>query len=290
MSVFNKKLGVISILCLVSLCHAATTQELKKTLEQAVEFSLKATFESIAPMSDDVTLDQVKVYSSRGMLRIETVVDEVARDQVIMIPAPPAQKEYVWLTANGGALKNIVIERHYPTNWSWWPIVYALTHTSFIENASFTVQDGSYDTIPCYKITVSKSNQTAWETLSPFLFKWRTVSNLFQSDQKIRYRNFTSEEFHDNHNELQDNAFAAIELWIGKSAERPFIYSYKAFNKNGEILASGNWGKISFPAQIDQKLFELPPGVKIITVENKAEYGEAYIGNFTSGQKIAIQR
>lgn len=283
MNLFNKKLYITSIVCLLSLCNAATTQDLKKVLTQAVEFSLNATFESIAPGSDDVRLNQVKVYSSKGRLRIETVVDQVARDQVILIPAPPAEKEYVWLVSKGKVLENIVIERHYPTNWSWWPIVYALVNTSFIKNAGFTVQDSSYNTIPCYKITVSKGNQTAVETLSPWLFKWRTVSNIFPANPKIRSRNFTSEEFSNNKRELQDNYFATIELWIGKSAERPFIYKYKALNRNREVVASGNWGKISFPAQIDQKLFEVPPAAKIKVVKSKAEYGEVYIDNFSAG-------
>ena len=284
MNSYLKKLYITSIvLGFTFLCNAATTQELKKALTQAVEFSLNATFESIAPMSDDVTFNQVKVYSSMGKLRIETVVDQKARDQVILIPAPPAKKEYVWLVSNGKVLENIVIERHYPTNWSWWPIVYAMVNTSFIENARFTVQDSSYNTIPCYKITVSKGNHTALETLSPWLFKWRTVSNIFPSNPEIRYRNFTSEEFAKNKKKLQDNAFSAIELWIGKSAERPFIYGYRAWSQDGAIIASGNWGKISFPAQIDQKLFEVPPDAKVKIVESKVEYGNAYIDNFTAG-------
>ena len=93
MNSYLKKLYITSIvLGFTFLCNAATTQELKKALTQAVEFSLNATFESIAPMSDDVTFNQVKVYSSMGKLRIETVVDQMARDQVILIPAPPAKK------------------------------------------------------------------------------------------------------------------------------------------------------------------------------------------------------
>lgn len=242
MNLFSKRLFIAGILCLVSFCNAATTQELKRALAKAVEFSLNATFESTAPTYNGFTHKQAKVYSSDGRLRIENVVDQVARDQVILILAPPAEKEYVWLVSDGKVLKNIVIERHYPTTWSWWPMVYALVNTSFIENARITVQDGSYRTIPCYKITVSKSSSTALEKQSPWLFKWQTISKIFSSDPKIRYRNFTLEEFQNNKKELQDNSFSAVELWVGKSAGRPFIYEYRAFDRDGAVIASGNWG------------------------------------------------
>lgn len=46
----------------------------------------------------------------------------------------------------------------------------------------------------------------------------------------------------------------------------------------------GIGGKISFPAQIDQKLFEVPPEAEIKIAESKAEYGSAYIDNFSAGE------
>lgn len=187
------------------------------------------------------------------------------------------------MPSGGKLLKNLVIERHFPTNWGWWPIPYALVNGPFTNNADFAVEDSSYNDIPCFKVIVTKDAKTELSSLSPWLFKYRTISRLFPSQREIRYRNFTSEEFNRHKAELQKNSFAKVELWIGKSPDRPFIYQFRAFSPAGEIIETQDCGNISFAPQLNQKLFEIPTGAKVMVVKTHQEYSEAYIDNFTAG-------
>lgn len=272
------------LLCMVFSAYGDAGDRAKTLLKQAVDYSLNAGFQSRNPVSGGVENKDVAIYSGNGKIRIDHPVDQRRRNQTIIISAPPEIKEQVWLTEHGKVVEHLVLERLYPTNWSWWPIVHAMTEPDRIDRGSYRVFHGKYRGIPCDRIVVRyRDDDDTIAHSPPWHFQWKKLREIFGRNSGVHSRGFTREEFDQNISALKSAYFSTIELWVDQTPGRPFIYSFRAWGRNGEMLAAEDWGTVTFVEEIDgAKLFP-PDGAKVKSVKNNQEFSEAYIGNFTAG-------
>jgi len=277
-------IGLCYFICAQASVYGATTDQIKSFLRKAIDYSLHANFQSRGPSSNDVENKDVSIYSGNGNIRIDTSVDQRRRNQAILISAPPEIKEQVWLTEDGNVVDHLVIERHYPTDWSWWPVIYAMTDPSRIDKGTYQLSSDRYRGIPCYKISVRyRNDDDTIVNAPPWHFQWKKLRGIFGKDSDIHSRKLTREEFDQNILALKSAYFAAIELWIDQNPQRPFIYGYRASGGDGKLLSSEDWGIVTFPEKKDESRLSPPVGAKVKSVKNNQEYSNAYIDNLTAG-------
>ena len=253
----------------------------KRLLEDSIKFSLQRTFISVIEYQENDP-NPTKVRASKGTVRFDFLSGNKKRPFTRVVIAPPEVEELCWMSdSNGIPLKDTALRVKYPTDWSWFAVIYAMGIKQRFDAGTYSLSYGSYMKIPCYKITVKYPiDDENIMTAPPRHFLLNTISKYFQEDSSFKEHGLSKNEYLENKSILTASYFAVIELLVDKSPGRPFIYEYKAFNPSGVLIDSRNWGKIKFIQSLEPKIFEFPNDVKIKEIETKRQYANDFMKSY----------
>lgn len=285
--------AVLALWFLYPCMYSQTESEIKDFLKHAVKHSIKTPFKASKDIVyNHAVWDTHKFYSNGTKVRIEYRGNQQMRPHRIISEAPLVNKELAWVEKSPGAVRgNTIVSRSYPTDWNWWPLVYAMIDEYRFNSGNYKVSNGRYGTVPCYKITVSYPvSDSVIAHTPPWHFEYQTVIGLFPDVPEIWSRKFTREELNRDWEGLKGSYFATLELLVDKNPKNPFIYSCKAFDAKGNEIREDNWGKVEFVNNPDPKLFYPPDGVKTVNAANKEESGNYYFDLYGAGHLSAADR
>ncbi len=269
----RKDLFLISLISFILPTIYSSETQAQKLLKDSINFSLQSKFiSSIEYQENDP--NPVKTMVNEGALRVDFLSGNKRRPFTRIIMAPPAVEELCWMSnSDGSVIENTGFRVQYPTDWSWFAVVYAMGIKQRFDSGEYELSHGSYMKVPCYKIIAKYPISSEYiGAAPPRHFLVNTISKYYQEDSAFKERGLSEKEFTNNKDILTNSYFATIEVLIDKSPGRPFIYEYKAYNPSGTLIDARNWGKIKFVSSLDPKLFEFPENTKAKIIESRREY------------------
>lgn len=186
--------------------------------------------------------------------------------------------EFDWTSATRDETPpgKVVIHRNYCQVYELLAPMERMVEPTRLKQGTYTLSDGSYRGIPCYKITVRyPTNDETVSRTSLYDFHPNLGYRLINENPGSvdKQHSLTPDLYYRNYDLLRANYFAGIQLFVDKTPGRPFIYEMKAFSVNGKPIYEMNWGDVEFLNQIDPSEFELP-GNKIVEVKNHKEFSK----------------
>ena len=289
------KILFIFLLCLISgflvFGQDESPKEIMTLLINAVDYtSNKAVFISKNFTTDDRPLKNSVLYTDKGNIRFEFVVgtNGTSRSGKITFQDTKAG-EFSWVYDKGE--QKTVIHDARVTRWSPFPFYREITSPQRINLGKYSLASGSYNGIPCHKISIrypyddaTISNTSTWNITASM------TPRQLRKDPTIYERNITVKEFNENKEIFRNAYYAALIVLIDKDPSRPFIYEIQAYNHVGEKVYSVRWGEVRFVEKIEQIKFTPPFGAKIIKVATSDAFGDAYIKNYGTHKRSWVEQ
>ena len=246
----------------------------RQLLKDATECSLKISFKSTTKPFRNRPRENIIAYGKTGRLRFEYRANQDRQKHYRIVEAPPIAHQILWTEKNWR--HPIRLEFH--SNWSWWPIILAMTEESRFREGHYRISKGVYLNRKCYKLIVKyPSDSGTLIRTSPWHFQYRVVTRLFHNEANIRSRKFSSDEFQANRVALRQAYFSTIELLIDENPTRPFIYSIATYNTDGQRLDFFDWGDVEFLDNLNESLFSPPSGSRIVKATDPQNFSKLYI-------------